>query len=49
MFRSGTGFTSMAILFRWQDTTVQWHYIARGDFWQNGFVESSNGRFCDES
>jgi putative transposase len=27
---------------------VEWHYIAPGKRTQNGFIESFNGRACDE-
>lgn len=43
-----TEFTSMAIL-RWaQDTGVGWHYTAPGKPTQNDFIESFNGKLCDE-
>jgi putative transposase len=45
---NGTELTSMAIL-RWSQTTaVEWHYIAPGKPTQNAFIESFNGRLCDE-
>ena len=45
---NGTELTSNAIL-KWQeDRLVEWHYIAAGKPLQNGFVESFNGRPCDE-
>jgi putative transposase len=45
---NGTEFTSNAIL-GWADKTkVEWHYIAPGKPMQNGFIESFNGRLCDE-
>ena len=40
--------TSLAIL-RWtQERLIEWHYIAPGKPQQNGYVESFNGRLCDE-
>lgn len=45
---SGSELTSMAILKWYQDTAVEWHYIAPGKPMQNGFVESFNGSFRDE-
>ncbi|MCC6718914.1 MAG: transposase family protein [Acetobacteraceae bacterium] len=45
---NGTELTSMATLTRLQDQQVAWHYIAPGKPQQNAFVESSNGRLCDE-
>lgn len=45
---NGTEFTSNAIL-AWVDTVrVDWHFIAPGKPMQNGFIESFNGRLCDE-
>lgn len=45
---NSTEMTSNAIL-AWQEKrSVLWHYIAPGKPQQNGFVESSNGRFRDE-
>ena len=45
---NGTELTSMAIL-RWsKDRTVEWHYIAPGKPYQNGFIESFNARLRDE-
>lgn len=45
---NGTELTSTAIL-RWsQERGVAWHYIAPGKPTQNAFVESFNGRLCDE-
>ena len=38
----------MAIL-RWsKDRAVEWHYIAPGKPYQNGFIESFNARLGDE-
>jgi len=45
---NGTELTSNAILTWQQDTRVGWHYIAPGKPMLNGFVESFNGRLCDE-
>ena len=45
---NGTEFTSMAILRGFQDTGVDWHYIAPGKPTQNAFIESFNGRLRDE-
>lgn len=45
---NGTEMTSMAILKWFQETQVEWHYIAPGKPMQNGFVESFNGSFRDE-
>ena len=44
----GTELTSHAVLAWYQDTGVEWHYIAPGKPQQNGFVESFNGRLRDE-
>ena len=45
---NGTELTSLAIL-RWaQDRRIEWHYIAPDKLQQNGYVESFNGRLCDE-
>ena len=45
---NGTELTSMAIL-RWsKDRSVEWHYIAPGKPYQNGFIESFNARLRDE-
>jgi putative transposase len=44
----GTELTSMAIL-RWsKERNVEWHYIAPGKPYQNGFIESFNARLRDE-
>jgi len=44
----GTELTSTAIL-RWcQERGVEWHYIAPGSPWENGYVELFNGRLRDE-
>lgn len=45
---TGTELTSMAIL-RWsKERNVEWHYIAPGKPYQNGFIESYNARLRDE-
>ena len=45
---NGTELTSMAIL-RWsKERNVEWHYIAPGKPYQNGFIESFNARLRDE-
>jgi putative transposase len=45
---NGSELTSNAIL-AWADKTkVEWHYIAPGKPMQNAFIESFNGRLCDE-
>lgn len=46
---NGTEMTSLTILKWCQETKVEWHYIAPGKPMQNGFVESFNGSFRDES
>jgi putative transposase len=46
---NGTEFASTAILSWSQRTQIAWHYIAPGKAMQNGFIESFNGRFRDES
>jgi putative transposase len=44
----GTELTSMAIL-RWsKERNVEWHYIAPGKPYQNGFIEGFNARLRDE-
>ena len=45
---NGTEFTIMAILKWVQDASIDWHYIAPGKPWQNGFIESFNGKLRDE-
>ena len=45
---NGSELTSNAILSWADETRVAWHYIAPGKPMQNGFVESFNGRLCDE-
>lgn len=45
---NGTEFTSMAILKWVQETGIDWHYIAPGKPQQNGFIESFNGKLCDD-
>ena len=45
---NGTELTSMAIL-RWnKERNVEWHYIAPGKPYQNGFIKSFNARLRDE-
>ena len=45
---NGTELTSMAIL-RWsKERNVEWHYVALGKPYQNGFIESFNARLRDE-
>jgi len=45
---NGTELTSMAIL-RWsKERNVEWHYIAPGKPYQNGFIESFNARLRNE-
>ena len=45
---NGAELTSMAIL-RWsKERHVEWHYIAPGKPYQNGFIESFNARLRDE-
>lgn len=45
---NGTEFTSMAIL-RWcQEQGIRWDYIQPGKPYQNGYIESFNGKFRDE-
>lgn len=45
---NGTEFTSMAIL-RWcQEQRIQWDYIQPGKPYQNGYIESFNGKLRDE-
>jgi len=45
---NGTELTSMAIL-RWsKERNVEWHYIAPGKPYQNGFIEIFNARQRDE-
>jgi hypothetical protein len=45
---NGTELTSRAVLELTNRTDVEWHYIAPGKPAQDAFVESFNGRFCDE-
>ena len=45
---NGTELTSNAVLAWCGQSGVEWHYIAPGKSMQNGFVESFNGRMCDE-
>lgn len=45
---NGTEFTSMAIL-RWcQEQGIRWDYIEPGKPYQNGYIESFNGKLRDE-
>lgn len=45
---NGTEFTSMAIL-RWcQEQGIRWDYIQPGKPYQNGYIESFNGKLRDE-
>jgi len=45
---NGTEFTSMAIL-RWcQEQAIRWDYIQPGKPYQNGYIESFNGKLRDE-
>lgn len=44
---NGTELTSMAML-RWsKERNVEWHYIAPGKPYQNGFIETFNARLRD--
>ena len=45
---NGTELTSMAILQWVQNNRIDWHFIAPGKPQQNGFIESFNGKLCDE-
>ncbi len=45
---NGTEMTSMAVLKWYQETDIEWHYIAPGKAMQKGFIESFNGSFRDE-
>jgi putative transposase len=45
---NGTELTSNAILSWSKDHKVEWHHITPGRPMQNGYVESFNGRMCDE-
>lgn len=44
----GTEFTCNAMLAWCKDAAIDWHFIAPGKPMQNGFVESFNGRMCNE-
>lgn len=45
---NGTEFTSMSVL-RWsKDQRIQWGYIQPGKPYQNGYIESFNGKLRDE-
>ena len=45
---NGTEFTSMAILKWCQEQGIRWDYIQPGKPYQNGYVESFNGKLRDE-
>jgi hypothetical protein len=45
---NGTELTSNAVLAWRGEIGVEWHYIAPGKPMQNGYVESFNGRMCEE-
>lgn len=45
---NGTELTSMAILRLSKERNVEWHYVAPGKPYQNGFIESFNARLRDE-
>jgi len=45
---NGTELTSNAVLAWCGEMGVERHYIAPGRPMQNGYVESFNGRMCDE-
>jgi putative transposase len=45
---NGTEFTCNAMLSWCKDIIIDWHFIAPGKPIQNAFVESFNGRMCDE-
>ena len=45
---NGTEMTSHAMLKWQQDRGINWHYIAPGKPYQNGFIESFNGKLRDE-
>jgi putative transposase len=45
---NGTELTGHAVLQWVEETGIEWHYIAPGKPVQNAFVESFNGRLCDE-
>ena len=45
---NGTEFTSNAML-RWSSAArIAWHFIAPGEPTRNAFIESFNGKLCDE-
>lgn len=45
---NGTEFTSIAVL-RWcQEQEIRWDYIQPGKPYQNGYIESFNGKLRDE-
>lgn len=45
---NGTELTSNSILKWCAETKIEWHYIAPGSPWENGYCESFNARFRDE-
>lgn len=45
---NGTEFTSMAILQWCQEQGIRWDYIQPGKPYQNGYIESFNGKLRDE-
>jgi putative transposase len=45
---NGTEFTSMAILKWCQEQRIRWDYIQPGKPYQNGYIESFNGKLRDE-
>lgn len=45
---NGTEFTSMAILSWCQEKGIRWDYIQPGKPYQNGYIESFNGKLRDE-
>jgi transposase InsO family protein len=44
----GSEFTCNAMLAWRKGAVLDWHFIAPGKSMQNGFIESFNGRMCDE-
>ena len=45
---NGAELTSMAVLCRSQETSVDWHYVALGKPQQNAFIKRFGGRPQDE-
>ena len=45
---NGTEFTSTAVLKWCQEKKIQWNYIQPGKPYQNGYIESFNGKLRDE-